>query len=254
MANGIIIYRGPSLIDGAPIVVVATGIARKSANGKTGDMVQTWILRDDMKPTEAVKTGADASICGGCLHRGNGIDGTGRTCYVTVFQGPLSVWNAAQRGSYATAADLDSLSILFAGREVRLGAYGDPAAVPLEVWDAVCANASGWTGYTHQWRSARLRGVTKYCQASCDTPRDLADARKLGLGTFRVRPINEASEGHALFAGEMVCPASAEAGYATDCASCQACNGSGRNVAIFAHGIAAKRYTGERVKRLPVLA
>lgn len=39
-----IIYRGPSLIDGQPIVAIAIA---KSRNTKTGDMVQTYILCDN---------------------------------------------------------------------------------------------------------------------------------------------------------------------------------------------------------------
>jgi hypothetical protein len=48
--NGFIFYRGPSMLDGSPIIAVATGTARGSRNGKTGAEVQTWILRDDMSP------------------------------------------------------------------------------------------------------------------------------------------------------------------------------------------------------------
>jgi hypothetical protein len=62
-----IIYRGPSLIDGAPIVVIATYSDR---NKKTGTMLQTYIIREDVDPREASKTGADISICGTCPHRG----------------------------------------------------------------------------------------------------------------------------------------------------------------------------------------
>jgi hypothetical protein len=43
MKSGII-YKGPSRIDGAPIVVLATYSNR---NTKTGAVVQTYILRDD---------------------------------------------------------------------------------------------------------------------------------------------------------------------------------------------------------------
>jgi hypothetical protein len=83
--NGLVLYRGPSQLDGAPIIVVATGIAGASRNAKTGDLIQTWILREDISPTEAVKTGADASICGTCPHRGTISEGKniGRSCYVT---------------------------------------------------------------------------------------------------------------------------------------------------------------------------
>ena len=45
-----VIYRGPSLLDGAPIVVIATVT---DTNSKTGAMVQTYIIRSDMPPTDA---------------------------------------------------------------------------------------------------------------------------------------------------------------------------------------------------------
>ena len=240
--NGIVIYRGPSMIDGKPIICIATGLRASSNNEKTGDMIQTWILREDVAPMEAVKTGQDSSICGGCVHRGDGKTGAGRTCYVRVYQAPGNVWKSFHRGNYPVVES--GAGVLLAGRRIRLGAYGDPAAVPVHVWEDVLSMAAGWTGYTHQWRAARLRGVARWCQASCDTTRDLEDARALGLGTFRVRPL--AGSGAELQAGEIVCPASQEAGYATDCATCQACNGRGVNVAILAHGATAKKYTGTR--------
>jgi hypothetical protein len=62
-----IIYKGPSLLDGAPIVAIATYSNR---NTKTGKVVQTYILRSDINPREASKTGADFSICGNCPMRG----------------------------------------------------------------------------------------------------------------------------------------------------------------------------------------
>ena len=49
-AKGFILYEGASMLDGAPIVVIAT---MKTSNRKTGDMVQTWILRSDVNPVEA---------------------------------------------------------------------------------------------------------------------------------------------------------------------------------------------------------
>ena len=80
-----IIYRGPSLLDGAPIVAIATVGSR---NAKTGDMVQTWIMRDDVKPLAAAQSGADASVCGDCKHRPI----SGGACYVNLGQGPRAVF------------------------------------------------------------------------------------------------------------------------------------------------------------------
>lgn len=230
--NGLVLYRGPSLIDGAPIVVIASGLATGSTNSKTGAMVQTYILRDDVAPTDAIKTGADVSICGTCPHRGDGT-GKGRTCYVNVGQGPLAVWRAFHRGAYPVAS-ADDIAAAGRGRIVRLGTYGDPAAVPVHVWQALTSQAIGHTGYTHQWRTSdALRGL---CMASADSVADAVEARAAGWRTFRVAmPCDEPR-----INGEAMCPASAEAGRKLTCADCRACGGAGTgrrgSIVIQAHG------------------
>jgi hypothetical protein len=237
--NGFVFYRGPSMIDGAPIVAIATGIAKGSTNAKTGHLVQTWILRDDVSPIAAVNSGADASLCGDCPHRGTIVDGknVGRSCYVTLFQAPRNVWDSYKRGIYPQVTP-DEASALVADMRVRLGAYGDPAAVPLWVWRAFLGRTNARTGYTHQWRTAPVE-FADYVMASCDSAADYADAKAMGYRTFRVR-----SAGEALNAREIVCPASKEAGNKTNCAACVACGGHGAkakaDIAIIAHGAASK--------------
>ena len=66
MKNGII-YNGPSLLDGKPIVAIATYSDR---NSKTGKVLQTYIIRSDISPLNASKSGEDFSICGDCKFRG----------------------------------------------------------------------------------------------------------------------------------------------------------------------------------------
>jgi hypothetical protein len=89
MKSGVI-YRGPSRIDGKPIVVIATYSNR---NSKTGAVVQTYIEREDINPLEASKTGEDESICGVCPLRGTPTTdparkiAQGRRCYVNLGQG-----------------------------------------------------------------------------------------------------------------------------------------------------------------------
>jgi hypothetical protein len=247
--NGIIIYQGPSLIDGAPIVCIATGLSRKSANSKTDAMVQTWILRADVTPLEALRTGADVSLCGPCVHRPKRHDGAKyyeRTCYVNVAQAPTSVHKAFLRGSYRVA-EYGELPALFAGKMLRLGSYGDPAAVPVGIWRAATLAVAGWTGYTHQWRNRKLQEILQFCQVSADSSADvdLARSRGIAAGSFRVRPLDPAHPDHTLRADEIVCPASAEAGYKASCATCGMCSGAtGQTVAILAHGIGAKQYSG----------
>jgi len=232
--SGYIIYEGPSDIDGAPIVIIAvTG----STNVKTGNMVQTYILRADVDPVRAVKTGADVSICGSCRHRGNGTDGTGRSCYVNLGHGPSSVYRAYLRGAYPRM--LSHAIEACRGRMVRIGTYGDPAAVRATLWTTLLQHAAGHTGYTHAWRtSPDLRGLV---MASADSPSEAEEARADGWRTFRVR-----TAAQPLLERESVCPASAEAGKLTQCAQCRACNGAatGRkgSIAIIVHGALASRF------------
>jgi hypothetical protein len=229
-SNGAILWRGASLLDGQPIVAIAVGLANGSSNEKTGAMLQTYILRSDMTPIEAVHTGNDVSICGDCPHRG---DGTGkmRTCYVQLQNAPTGIYKAFRAGSYP---GVECISDVGAKRVVRIGSYGDPAAVPTWVWDALVSEATAHTGYTHQWRTrSDLRHLV---MASADTSKDASVAHAAGWRTFRV-----ALPGHIdRLPREAVCPASAEAGRKLTCSQCRACNGAGTgtrgSVVISVHG------------------
>ena len=118
--TGIVVYEGPSQIDGEPIVAIANGFKR-SSNKKIGQMAQVWIIRSDMHPQDALKGHKDISICGDCKHK------EFRSCYVNVMHGPASVYNAYKRGSYKKYTP--EMIKFFHGMNLRLGAYGDPAAV-----------------------------------------------------------------------------------------------------------------------------
>ena len=112
--NGKVLYRGPSVLDGSPIVVVLSCVRRPSRNGKTGDALQLWILRADMSPPEAHRRGLDQGVCGDCVHRSLA-SGGGGTCYVKVALAPAAVWRAWSAGRYAEGPLPD-----LTGRNVRL--------------------------------------------------------------------------------------------------------------------------------------
>jgi hypothetical protein len=237
---GHIIYRGPSMLDGSPIVAVAI---HGSTNAKTGDMLQTYILSDVESPTDAARTGRDTAVCGDCKHR----PANAGTCYVVLFRGPLMVWKTLQRGGYPAASDVSSIG---RHRVVRLGTYGDPMAVPANVWQALVRNAVGHSGYTHQWANpaipaAQRKAITSLCMASADTEREAAQARAGGLRYFRIRASTDAP----LHAREFVCPASAEAGKRKTCFECQACDGTTRagqaSPVIVVHGTHATRFSSQ---------
>lgn len=239
MANGAILWEGFSEIDGAPIMLIATGLKADSSNAKTGALVQTWILRRDMTPQEAVDSGADSAICGDCPHRGIVVNGKNesRSCYVTIFQAPRNIYKTALAGKYPRLHNQGAE--LLAGRSVRLGAYGDPAAVPFLVWDYLLQNAARGTGYTHQWKACDPR-FARYCMASADSALEGELARAKGYRTFRV-----GTKAESIVKGaEFLCPASKEAGAKTNCAACLACGGltSPNKASVFipAHGAAGK--------------
>ena len=222
-----IIYNGPSLLDGKPIVVIATYSNR---NTKTGKVVQTYILRSDINPLEASKTGQDFSICGSCPMRGEVTTdpkrkiAKGRKCYVNLGQGVLIVFKSYKRGVYKEGSARD----MGRDRFVRVGTYGDPAAVPRYVWDNLLSQAKTWTAYTHQesWSP-------EICMQSADTYEQAQEHWAAGRRTFRV--IQDLAELDKQ--NETLCPASKEAGRRVQCTACKLCRGSSKakSIAIVEH-------------------
>ena len=226
--NSLIVYEGPSDIDGSPIVVILTGLDSASENSKTGDLVQSFIIRADIDPVEALRSGDDASICGNCPHRPFIVRMLERAgivsapCYVNVGQSVLSVYRAYRRGSYARATSMEQVASVLRGRKLRLGTYGDPAAAPAALWALLVSLSAGHVGYTHQWQSAGF-DVTAWAplvMASADTLAEVTIAKAMGMRTFRV------SVGVDVHQGEISCPASEEAGRKVQCADCLLCGGT----------------------------
>lgn len=180
----LILYQGPSAIDTAPIVAIAT---LRSFNRKTGDISQVWIMRSDIHPVEAAKAGVDSSICGDCpfrpIYRADrklkGLKG----CYVKLGQAPSNIWKAYKRGLYRPLGPDD-----LHGSVIRHGAYGDPAALPESITHMLYQRSRIMFGYTHQWRTAKHLKTT--CLASVHTPEEAAEAQADGWRTFRAAPSN----------------------------------------------------------------
>lgn len=235
-SKGFVLYEGPSVLDGAPIVVIAIV---ESKNAKTGRMIQTLIMRSDIDPVAASQSGEDGAVCGACTHR----HFLGGACYVNLGQAPLSVWRAYKRGVYvdATARQAGALAQI-AGRALRAGTYGDPAAVPFEVWqyalDEIKPRVK--TGYTHQARHPKFdQRILGLCMASADTPKQAEKLQAMGARTFRVK-----TEGAEFLAGEIECLADSKG---VQCIDCGLCDGKGKapNIAINVHGSRAGRYTAK---------
>ena len=230
---GAVIFRGPSQLDGAPIIVVAVWA---STNRKTGDMLQTYILREDIDPLTANKLGEDYSICGNCALRGTPTldpdkkQAEDRPCYVVLGQGPTVVWNGLQRGIYPDYTNRQQRRALGRGRMVRIGTYGDGAAAPRFVWDDLLFEAEGHNAYSHNGGDPRI-----YMQ-SADTLPQAQAAWSSGFRTFRV--VHDTSH---LQPNEILCPSSR----GVQCVDCRLCGGTqvkAKSIAIVVHGSGAKHF------------
>jgi len=165
---GVILYDGPSMLDGAPVVVVLTSIRGTSANTKTSagagalPLAQTYVIPRAMLAGMAagdkannsrawfanLAAGRDASACGACELRPSAVAAARAAgeqapdpCYVR--NGPPDVAAAIVAGAYPTATLEEAAAYVRAmvkrGRiaGVRGGSWGDPAAAPLAVHAAL---------------------------------------------------------------------------------------------------------------------
>ena len=224
--KGYVLWRGLSPINHQPIVAILTV---ESANRKTGNMAQVWILCENGDPVDNIQDGGDLAICGNCPHRKNAMGV--RTCYVNPGQAPLSVYRSWQRGVYphvSTVSD-DTIQAALKGRKIRWGAYGDPAVLPASLVDWINGFAVGHTAYTHQWRQPWAQWGRGILMASCDSVKDHDDAKAMGWSTFTVAAVN-ATVSHA-----KQCPATVEHSTA-QCITCGLCNGARSDVYVHAHG------------------
>lgn len=262
--RGVVLYMGSSLIDGKPIAGV---YQFGSGNRKTGAMRQTYIFLQKVSILDGIRQLLDASICGTCVHRPQ-LDGS-RSCYVDE-RGLQTVWQSvtgtgirtgiATEARYITLPELCALTglapaialgALGLGDSIRLGSYGDPAAIPAPLWEALTSQAETWTGYTHQWENpavaaipGQLEALRGLVRASADDVASYRRATKAGWLPFVVT--DSVETGRALRDESplpvALCPASEEAGKTVQCAGCpigcKGAQGEGKDLAVFipAHG------------------
>jgi hypothetical protein len=231
----VILWKGKSCLNGEPIMVIVSGIILLSQNSKTGPVLQTYILEDNLRlPSENVSEGTDRSICGDCPLRR-------QTCYVLPHQAINNVWkifhslegNVWKPLSKPIWLSTESLEIIRIKRRVlRLGSYGDPVAVPIEAWEPLIAASSKTLGYTHQWQNPSIDPRWKnYLMASVESIEQARLARSLGWRTYRIK-----CPGEKNIEREITCPN--EVNRHTQCLDCLLCDGGGEkpNISVTIHG------------------
>lgn len=222
---GVVLYDGPSLLDKTQhIVAIAT---LESRNRKTGDMVQVWILHRDLHPVDELALDV-SPICGDCPLRNS-------VCYVVVGQAPSAVWRTYWNDGYPEF-DADRWGWIFEGRQVRWGAYGDPAALPLTLVHRINRLADGHTGYTHQWKSNMRRAarLARVFMLSADTDCDRELCNEYGWRCFQVT--DEGAE------DSVECPAYTHGVQCKDCLLCCGTQLAAKHVWARPHGIRAGNF------------
>ena len=182
LKNSYVVWEGASLIDGSPIVLILTGFVNYTSNRKTGRVLQSWVIKQNVLPTEAAKKGFDKAICGDCPMKLSRLG----SCYVN-----LAVTNNIYR-KYETGAypyfSKNEIEVLKRYRyPLRIGSYGDPTAVPFDVWEPIISASEKHTGYTHQWfRNDCDKRWQKYLMASVHSESEARIAQSQGWRTFRI--------------------------------------------------------------------
>jgi len=215
----------------APITIIVNGFTRPSGNKKTGPMIQTYFTPSNIHPVDAIKTGTDDAVCFRCPQKHS----TGGGCYVG-FYSLISIPTAIDR-ALSISADQATASHLWRnlleGRSIRLGAWGDPAAVSKNIILPIATATPMRTGYTHfPSKAPHLRGLV---QASCESPKQAHALQADGWRTFRASRSPETT----LTADEILCPH-----YTTgiQCIACGLCDGHSANVVAPIHGTKAHKF------------
>ena len=199
LQNSYIAWEGASLIDGSPIVLILTGFIHHSSNKKSGRILQSWIIQQNILPTEAAKHGRDKANCGDCPLKLSNIG----SCYVNLL--PLNnIYRKHRAGGYQKLSKHEIEIIKRYRYPIRIGSYGetalqegfppqatanpkgDPTAIPFHIWEPIISASGKYTGYTHLWRNQSNYIWRKYLMASVENKSDARLAQSLGWRTFRV--------------------------------------------------------------------
>jgi hypothetical protein len=212
-SSGVVLWRGPSQFDQTPIVVILT---YRSKNKKTGNILQVYILPDKDSPLYNLASNGGQSVCHECPLRPKPW-GCG-ACYVQVNRDPQHVWKAFQAGRYDDGFEALNARLPKLPDTVRVGAYGDPLAVPDVVWLRLKIRFRVMLGYTHAWYTTHT--TLRYWRATCHSQPDITIARRMGWKVFVVT----SSAAALRHRPHHLIPCSTVTNPGTTCVECGRCN------------------------------
>ncbi len=211
------------------VILVITNIIKASTNDKTGDMVQTWIFDRGLLTAPKV-FGAKCERCPmvqACYVSENTMG------YKSVRKAALKALGIIEGNTSYKVATLQEVLPLLSGRRLRLGAYGDPSALPLADLEALVNASRGHTGYTHFYHEIDS-AYSEFLMASVESLSDEMLAQSLGYRTFRV--LRKGETDHEVTDRSILC---LESDKGIQCADCMLCSGmskpNAKNIYIYEH-------------------
>lgn len=224
LENSYLLYHGPSLItNSGEVIAVLTGMIF-SENEKTGNIPQVYIFNADISPGDSIRSYQDLHVCGWCPFRS--VFGS-RVCYVNV-KNIHRMYGAFQRGRYQYLENKK----LIKNKTIRIGAYGDPAAVPQYVWNDLKEHSAHLLSYTHMWQDPRFSYLKEYSMASVETLETWSLAKQAGWRTYRAT-----LEGCPALHNEIFCPFPSRGIQCCDCGLCSGWLRKAKDVVSPVHGL-----------------
>ena len=202
----------------------------KTTNKKISDgskLVQTYTFSKDQWLLATTSSGfgmkkffaMDGTNCLDCPYSGN--QGKGG-CYTHKFNQYVGFLSMLRSIKFSDLTPLDAEKFMDAvelckDSYVRFGTYGEPSLLNFALVKAMSWNAKSWTGYTHQWKKVWALPYSKYFMASTHNKEETYKAKQKNYRSFIASTTGTEKA--------VTCPASAEAGFKSNCASCGLCSG-----------------------------
>lgn len=221
-----------SWTDGRNVFVIRRG---KTANKKIAPqdqvVVQTYTFSieqleyirrcvdEQAKPSLKTFFSFDANNCLDCPLSGNSGSGKCYTHKYMQFSGFVSMLKSICKEDLPTRLDAEMRGTICRWCEdtyVRFGTYGEPSLLPIDLVGDMVLKAKSWTGYTHQARKPWAQAYRAFFMASAHSDKDAVSI--MGWRSFVAIDKDDTSTG-------VVCPASKESNYVSNCAKCGLCSG-----------------------------
>jgi hypothetical protein len=174
----------------------------------------------------------DADVCFDCPFSFNQNNGKSGKCYThkglmrmginsmlkrlqaLYLAGKVKDFSEEEFKAYAT------MSKRFSPVLTRMGGYGEPITLPLEVVAKLTSLSKKHAGYTHQWHREDMKQYRLYLMASTHNTIETRVANGIGWRAFFSKPKGQTEKG-------AVCPAAIEfTGNKKTCIECGTCNGT----------------------------